>query len=66
MCDNKVADKVKRKLYKTMLRPVMLYGMEAVAMTKRQEEKMGVAEMKLLRCSLVLTKLDRVRNEMVI
>ena len=41
----------------------MLYGMDAVAMTKRQERKMEVAEMKMLIFSVGVTKLYRPRNE---
>ncbi|XP_063592190.1 uncharacterized protein LOC134769392 [Penaeus indicus] len=37
--------------------------MEAVVVTKGQEKKMEVAEMKMLRWSLGLTKMDKVRNE---
>ena len=38
---------------------------ETVAATKGQVDKMQVAEMKLLRWSLGLTRLDRIRNETV-
>ena len=48
MCDRTVLDKIKGRLYKVMVRPAMLYGMEAVAVTKAQERKMEVAEMKTL------------------
>ena len=41
----------------------MLYSMEAVAMTKRQERKMEVAEMKMLRFSLGVTRVNRLRNK---
>ena len=56
LCDKRVPEKVKGKMYKTIARPAMLYGMETVAMTKRQERKMEVAEMKMLRFSLGVTK----------
>ena len=56
-------DKIKGRLYKVMVRPAMLYGMEAVAVTKAQERKMEVAEMKMLRFSIGTTRLDRIRNE---
>ena len=53
MCDKKVTDKLKGRLYKVMVRPALLYGMETVAVgTKTQEERMEVAEMKLLRFSI--------------
>lgn len=63
MCDKRVPPKLKGRLYKTMVRPAMLYGMETVAVTKGQERKMEVAEMKMLRFSLGKTRMDRVRNE---
>ena len=65
MCDRTVPDKIKGRLYKVMVRPAMLYGMEAVAVTKAQERKMEVAEMKMLRFSIGKTRLDRIRNEEV-
>ena len=52
MCDGRAPAKVKGRLYKTMVQPAMMYAMETVAVTKRQEEKMEVAEMKMLRYSL--------------
>ena len=51
MCDKKVTDKFKGRLYKVMLRPALLHGMETVAATKTQEKRMEVAEMKMLRFS---------------
>ena len=46
-----------------IVRPAMLYEMEAVAGTKRQEDRMEAAEVKILRYSLGKAKVDRVRNE---
>ena len=43
----------------------MIYGMECVSVTKRQQEKMQVAEMKMLRWSVGLTLKDRMRTEQV-
>jgi hypothetical protein len=63
MCDTKVPIKLKGKMYKTMVRPAIMYGMETVAVTKVQEEKMNVTEMKMLRWSIGVTKMDRIRNE---
>ena len=65
LCDRNVPTKVKGRMYKTMVRPAMMYGMEAKAVTGGQERKMEVAEMKMLRFSLGKTRLDRVRNETV-
>ncbi|XP_047502966.1 uncharacterized protein LOC125048346 [Penaeus chinensis] len=65
LCDRRVPAKLKGRIFKTMVRPAMLYGMEAVAVTKGQERKMEVAEMRMLRFSLGKTRLDRVRNSTI-
>ena len=63
MCDRKVSATMKGQLYKTMVQPAMMYGIETLAVTKAQERKMQVAEMKILRWSLGITRKDRIRNE---
>ena len=63
LCDKRVPVKVKGKLYKTMVRPAMLYGLETAALTCSLERKMQVAEMRMLRWSLGVTRRDRIRNE---
>ena len=40
----------------------MLYWLETVALTKRQEADMEVAELKMLRFSLGVTRKDKTRN----
>ena len=45
--------------------PTMLYGLETVALTKRQEAEMEVAELKMLRFSLGVTRMDKIRNEYI-
>ena len=47
------------------MRPAMLYGLETVALTKRQEAEMEVAELKMLRFSLGVTRMDKIRNEYI-
>ena len=56
--DRRVPARVKGKVYKVAVRPAMLYGLEKVALTKRQE-----AELKMLRFSLGVTRMDNIRNE---
>uniref|UniRef100_A0A8C4NFF6 ribonuclease H n=1 Tax=Eptatretus burgeri TaxID=7764 RepID=A0A8C4NFF6_EPTBU len=65
ICDRRGAARVKGKVYKTVVRPAMLYGLEAVARTKRQEAELEVAELKMLRFSLGVTRMDRIRNEYI-
>ena len=41
----------------------MVYGLETVAVTKKQVEEMEVAEMKMLRFAMEETRKDKIRNE---
>ncbi|XP_063602922.1 uncharacterized protein LOC134778916 [Penaeus indicus] len=61
VCDRKVPDKVKGKLHKLMVIPAMLYGLETL--TKSQERKLEVAEMRMMRYEVGVTRLDKIRNE---
>ena len=49
ICDRRVPARVKGKVYKLAVRPAMLYGLETVVLTKRQEAEMEMAELKMLR-----------------
>lgn len=52
-----ICDSSKRgKVYKMVLRSAMMYGLERVGLTKRQEAKLEVAELKILR---FLTRVSR-------
>ena len=65
VCDRRVQARVKGKVYKVAVRPAMLYGLETVALTKRQEAEMEVAELIMLRFSLGVTIMDNIRNEYI-
>ena len=43
----------------------MLYGLETVALAKRQEAEMEVAELKMLRFSFGVKRMDKMRNEYI-
>ena len=43
----------------------MVYGLETVAITKKQVEEMEVAEMKMLRFAMEVTRKDKIRNETI-
>ena len=49
ICDKRLPARVKGKVYSSVVRPAMVYGLETVAVTKKQVEEMEVAEMKMLR-----------------
>ena len=61
-----VISKVKSKMYKSVVRPTMLYKMETMAVTERQVGKMEVTELKMVRLALRVTRKDKIRNEYVI
>ncbi|KAH1264620.1 hypothetical protein GmHk_01G000510 [Glycine max] len=49
LCDAKVPIKLKGKFYRTAVRPAILYGTECWAVKSQHENKVGVAEMRMLR-----------------
>ena len=48
-----------------MVRPALVYGLEMMAVTKKQTEEMEVAEMKMLRFAMGVTRKDKIRNEYI-
>ncbi|KAK3508054.1 hypothetical protein QTP70_011712 [Hemibagrus guttatus] len=65
LCERKISARIKGKVYRTVVRPAMLYGLETVSLRKRQESELEVAELKMLRFSLGVTRLDRIRKEYI-
>ncbi|KAK3558190.1 hypothetical protein QTP86_013016 [Hemibagrus guttatus] len=45
----KISVRIKGKVYRTVVRAAMLYGLETVSLRKRQESELEVAELKMLR-----------------
>ena len=43
----------------------MVYGLETVAVTKKQVKEMEVSEMKMLRFAMGVTRKDKIRNEYI-
>ena len=44
ICDKREAANIKRKVYKTVVRPTMLFVLETEALTKRQEAELEMAQ----------------------
>ena len=63
--DRRLPSRVKGKVYSSVVRPSMVYGLETVAVTKKQVKEMEVAEMKMLRFGMVVTRKDKIRNEYI-
>ena len=62
ICDRRVPARVKGKVYKVAVRPAMLYGLDTVALAKRQEAEMEVAELKMWRFSLGVIRMVNHKN----
>ena len=65
ICDRRLPATVKGKVYSSVVRPAMVYELETVAVTKKQVEEMEVAEMKMLRFAMGITRNDKIRNEYI-
>ena len=65
ICDRRLPARVKGKVYSSVVRPAMVYGLEMVAVTKKQVEEMEVTEMKMLRFTMGVTRKDKIRNEYI-
>ena len=63
LCDRRMPMKIKSKVYSSMIRPAILYGSECWAPLKTDEQKLHVAEMRMLRWMQGYTRLDRKTNE---
>ena len=65
LCDRKLSARVKGKMYKCVVRPVIMYGMETVAVTDKQVGKLEVTELKMFRWVLGVTREDKIRNKYI-
>ena len=65
ICDRRLSTHAKRKVYKMVVRPAILYGLETVPLIKKQEAELAVAELKMLRFSLGVTRMDKIKNEFI-
>ena len=63
ICDRRLSARVKGKVYSSVVRPAMVYGLETVAVTKKQVEEMEVTEIKILRFAMGVTRKEKIRNK---
>ena len=63
LCDRRM--NVKTKVYRTVVRPALMYGAETWVLKEAQEKKLEVAETRMLRWMCGVTKLDKIRNERI-
>ena len=62
LCDKKFPARVKGKFFKVVSRPALLYGLAYWAVKKTHEQKMQVAEMRMLRWMCCKTMMDQIKN----
>ena len=65
LCDRRMNVQIKGNVYTTVARPALMYGTKTWALKKAQENKLEVAEMRMLRWMCGVTKLDKIRNERI-
>ena len=63
MCDKRMTVKLKVKIYKSVIRPVLLYGMEALALRRSEERLLESTEMRMLRWICGVSLLEHRTNE---
>ncbi|VDO98477.1 unnamed protein product [Heligmosomoides polygyrus] len=63
LCDKKIPEK--SKIYRAVVRPVAMYGAECWPATREVETRLSVMETKMLRWTVGVTRMDRIRNEVV-
>nr|XP_027231092.1 uncharacterized protein LOC113822750 [Penaeus vannamei] len=65
LCDKKISARLKGKVYKTAVRPAILYGSETWPIKRVHEKKVNVAEMRMLRWMCGVTRKDKIRNDYI-
>ena len=65
MWQKKMPIKRKDKVYKTVIKPTLIYGAECWAVRKKDENIFHVAEMRMLRWIRDKTRKDHVKNQVI-
>ena len=65
ICDKRLPATVKGKVYSSMVRPAMVYGLETMVVIRKQVEEMELTKMKMLRFAMGVTRKDKIRNEYI-
>lgn len=60
ICDRRIATREKGKVYRMIIKPAMVHGLETLTLTKRKE-----TELKMLRLSMGMSGMDMGRNECI-
>ncbi|VDP11342.1 unnamed protein product [Heligmosomoides polygyrus] len=65
LCDKKIPERLKSKIYRAVIRPVAMYGAECWPATREVETRLSVMETKMLRWTAGVTHLNRVLNDAI-
>ena len=65
ICDMRLPAREKGKVYSLVVRPAIVCEIETVAVTKKQVEEIEVAEMKMLRFAMGVTRKYKIRNKYI-
>lgn len=65
LCDKKMPLRLKGMIHKTVMRPAMLYGSQCWTMYSEFNRKLETAEMKMLRISRGVSKLDKISSDKI-
>ena len=62
LCDKKMPLRLKGKIYRTVVRPALMYGSECWAPTRKHEQMIHTTEIRMLRWTCGVTRLDKIPN----
>ena len=65
LCDKKILTHLKVLLYKTAIKPKLVYGNEIWLITRRQESKISATEMRMLRYIYQIDWEDHIKNDSI-
>ena len=65
LCDKKILFRLKGRVYRTVIRPALLYGAECWPIQKTQVQRLMIVEMRMIRWMHGFTRRDRIRNVVI-
>jgi len=65
VCDKRVPRGLKGKVYRIVVKPAVLYGLECWPLKKTQVQRLKVTEMRMLRWMCGYSRLDKIRNGVI-
>jgi len=65
LCDKKILASLKGRVYRMVVRSILLYGADCWPLNKTQIQRLMVAEMRMILWMCEFTRLDRIKNEVI-